>query len=380
MNTGKQINIMVALIFLTLVAYGAYTIWDPTRADEAAELQEEKAAERGAHIFAQNCRLCHGDSGEGGALGGRLPQAVPLDRPDLQGRPGPGEPVDAAALRDAEKLVRNTITCGRVGTSMPVWGDSQGGPLNDEQIRQLTVLITTGRWDLAGEFAAELDATGIHLTQAVSPTDTELPLEDVTGFQAGNPIRIDEERMLIKEVKDTSLVVERGALASEAAEHAAGAEVFNQPPQLQTPAILQSSCGQILRGPVPTPPSAATPTAGPGTVVPTPEATATPTPPPAGVQEVTIKAIVGIRFDTDEIKVKPGPVIVHFINEDTGVPHNVAFYTDKSASEAIFGANENICTGPCQVDITFEAPDPGTYFFRCDVHPQIMTGDFIVEE
>jgi plastocyanin len=27
---------------------------------------------------------------------------------------------------------------------------------------------------------------------------------------------------------------------------------------------------------------------------------------------------------------------------------------------------------------TFEAPDPGEYFFRCDVHPVDMTGTFVV--
>jgi plastocyanin len=28
----------------------------------------------------------------------------------------------------------------------------------------------------------------------------------------------------------------------------------------------------------------------------------------------------------------------------------------------------------------FDAPDPGTYYFRCDVHPQVMTGTAVVEE
>ncbi len=444
MNTSKQINIMVVLVFLTLVAFGAYAIWEPTRADEAAELQEEKTAEFGAKIFAQNCRLCHGDRGEGGAAGGRLPEAVPLDRPDLQGfirtdlrlaaavgvsdravtvdaearfengdvllidkermvvisvegnlisveRAFAGTEaaehaaeaqvlvLDEAKLRENAHLVTDTITCGRVGTAMPLWGETQGGPLNSEQIRQLTVLITTGRWGLVQEFVEHADATGIHLTEAVSATDRELPLESTSGFKAGNPIRIDEERMLIQEVKETSLVVERGALATEAAAHEAGAEVFNQPPPLQTPAILQTACGQFIRGPVPTTAPAATPTAGPGTVLPTAEATATPSAAPAGAQEVTIKAIPSIQFDTDEIRVKPGAITVRFANEDTGVPHNFAVYTDSSAKEAIAGANENICNAPCEADITFEISEPGTYYFRCDVHP-FMEGDLIVEE
>ncbi len=48
-------------------------------------------------------------------------------------------------------LIKNTITCGRVGTAMPAWGVEHGGPLSDEQIRQLTLLIMQGRWDLVAE-------------------------------------------------------------------------------------------------------------------------------------------------------------------------------------------------------------------------------------
>ena len=32
-----------------------------------------------------------------------------------------------------------------------------------------------------------------------------------------------------------------------------------------------------------------------------------------------------------------------------------------------------------QDDTVFAIPDAGEYFFRCDVHPTIMTGAFIVE-
>jgi len=103
--------------------------------------------------------------------------------------------------------------------------------------------------------------------------------------------------------------------------------------------------------------------------------------PPAGpAQVVEIKAVPTLRFDQEELQAQAdGAVIVRFENEDPGVPHNWAVYTDDSAGEAIAGANEDICTGPCQADITFELPAPGEYFFRCDVHPTQMKGTFIVE-
>ncbi|MDK2916162.1 MAG: hypothetical protein PWR25_719 [Euryarchaeota archaeon] len=86
-----------------------------------------------------------------------------------------------------------------------------------------------------------------------------------------------------------------------------------------------------------------------------------------------------IAFDTSTITVPAGAeVTVNFNNMDDGTPHNFAVYTDSSAAEEIFVGDT--ITGPDTTTYTFTAPEePGTYFFRCDVHPQQMTGDFIVQ-
>ncbi len=78
------------------------------------------------------------------------------------------------------------------------------------------------------------------------------------------------------------------------------------------------------------------------------------------------------------ITVQAGALVtVNFNNMDAGVLHNVAVYTDSSAATPIFqGAT---VTGPTTTTYTFTAPaTPGTYFFRCDVHPTTMTGTFVV--
>ena len=65
-------------------------------------------------------------------------------------------------------------------------------------------------------------------------------------------------------------------------------------------------------------------------------------------------------------------------NRDAGVLHNIAFFTDRSTSQRIFGSE--IFTGPAVQENTFTAPSvPATYFFRCDVHPDTMTGAFVVQ-
>ncbi|MCM2466566.1 hypothetical protein DIC75_09660 [Methanoculleus sp. CWC-02] len=100
----------------------------------------------------------------------------------------------------------------------------------------------------------------------------------------------------------------------------------------------------------------------------------------AGGEVATVDIVAdNMAFDTSTITVPAGAeVTMVFDNQDDGILHNVAVYTDSSATEEIF-VGETI-TGPETTTYTFTAPEePGTYFFRCDVHPQQMTGDFIVE-
>src|SRR3989304_7034269 len=123
MNTSKQINLMVAIIFLSLIAIVAYTIWDPHRATDAAKFQEQRQADFGAAVFANSCRFCHGTKGQG-LLG------PPLNRPDLQGVDPKTGRVSEDLRKQAAALISNTITCGRIGAPMRSWATSQGGPLN----------------------------------------------------------------------------------------------------------------------------------------------------------------------------------------------------------------------------------------------------------
>ena len=92
---------------------------------------------------------------------------------------------------------------------------------------------------------------------------------------------------------------------------------------------------------------------------------------------VEIAMIPVLEFDTADVTVPAGqPVTLIADNIDAGIPHNWAVYTDDSASELIAGTP--ICTD-CTETITFDPPEPGVYFFRCDVHPVQMVGTFVVE-
>ena len=77
-------------------------------------------------------------------------------------------------------------------------------------------------------------------------------------------------------------------------------------------------------------------------------------------------------FSTDALSAPADePFQIVFDNQE-GAPHNVAIYRDSSASEEVFG--EDPISGPAVVVYEVPALTAGTYFFRCDVHPD-MSGD-----
>jgi plastocyanin len=125
------------------------------------------------------------------------------------------------------------------------------------------------------------------------------------------------------------------------------------------------------------PPAEPTETASP----PEPTETDSPTEPPddgggggggSGENVGTIVA-VNLLFDPTTFTVPAGePSIVTMDNQDGGIPHNIAIYTDDSASESLFVGE--LITGPASIDYELPALDAGEYFFRCDVHPTTMVG------
>ena len=82
-----------------------------------------------------------------------------------------------------------------------------------------------------------------------------------------------------------------------------------------------------------------------------------------------------MKFVTSTVEVKAGQnVTIHFDNQDSA-PHNVAIYTDSSASSAV-SVGEIVTSG--KKDQVVPALKAGTYFFRCDVHHD-MTGTIVAK-
>jgi plastocyanin len=82
-----------------------------------------------------------------------------------------------------------------------------------------------------------------------------------------------------------------------------------------------------------------------------------------------------LEFDATTIEAPAGEEFnITFTNAESQ-PHNVAVYTEEGGEEIVIG---EIITGP---EVTTQIPvgplEPGTYYFRCDVHPE-MEGTIVV--
>jgi plastocyanin len=77
-----------------------------------------------------------------------------------------------------------------------------------------------------------------------------------------------------------------------------------------------------------------------------------------------------LRFTTSEVAVPAGKAFQLTFDNREGPPHNVAIYTDASAGQAVFQGE--IFGGPAVKVYDVPALTAGTYFFRCDVHPDMQ--------
>jgi plastocyanin len=104
---------------------------------------------------------------------------------------------------------------------------------------------------------------------------------------------------------------------------------------------------------------------------------ATPAGPVGGGGARVTVAAQGLRFDTDRIELPAGaPSTIHFENNDPGIQHNIAIFTDSSLGTNLFRGE--IVTGPTAVDYRIPPLEPGSYYFHCDVHPT-MSGTVVVK-
>ena len=126
--------------FLTLGILSTFQVYlwrEPVRIHQDEMRDEYAAIAEGALLFSENCAACHGEEGEGGI--------------------GPALKSKEFLEASPDELVFSLTRTGVPGTLMPAWGQTFGGPLTDEQIRQITAFMRAWEPD-APEIIVEIAA------------------------------------------------------------------------------------------------------------------------------------------------------------------------------------------------------------------------------
>jgi mono/diheme cytochrome c family protein len=235
MNTSKQVNIMIGLLFLSFVVFGAYIAWEPTRSSDAEDNQAELFADRGAMLFINNCRGCHGMEGEGHIAPALATNAFLILGEDNEFGLEPTADGEADGIRG---FLHNTISCGRTGSFMPVWAQEQGGALSRIQIDYLVELITSGRWDIVAKDALHHD---LEVNELAPKTDIVERLEsgEITSEEA-------TAEWVAAGITDGGIFVaeEDGLLSDEQLQEIFSAQALVSAADVPSLSITTSNCGQ----------------------------------------------------------------------------------------------------------------------------------------
>lgn len=82
-----------------------------------------------------------------------------------------------------------------------------------------------------------------------------------------------------------------------------------------------------------------------------------------------------LEFDVSTIEAPAGEAFTIVFTNNESQPHNVAVYREEGGEEIVIG---EIITGPgATTETEVPALEAGTYYFRCDVHPE-MEGEVVV--
>jgi len=101
--------------------------------------------------------------------------------------------------------------------------------------------------------------------------------------------------------------------------------------------------------------------------------------PGGGERPVVALAAFNIAFEPTSLTIPAGEAFtIRFHNQDAGTQHNVEIFDDPEfGGTALFAGD--VITGVREVDYAVDPIEPGAYFFRCIVHPN-MTGEMQAEE
>lgn len=144
-------------------------------------------------------------------------------------------------------------------------------------------------------------------------------------------------------------------------------------------AVTPTAAAEAPTAAAPTPPPVAQPTQPPPTQGAPPTKAPPPPPPPTQPPSSQTRTIVAenIAFNPKQLTASAGvPLTITLDNRDADVVHDIIIYAPGSSTVV---AQTSVISGPATTSTTFTPAAPGTYPFKCSVHPQQMFGAIAIQ-
>ena len=165
-----------------ILVFAIYSALQHDRMVAYATTLEDEAIERGAATYIEDCADCHGEQGEG----------VRGTAPALNTREFLAEASDHSLF--------SAIADGRPGTSMPAWGQAQGGPHNTQVIDDMVALIRS--WEESAPSLDEIVLQGDAQRGAIVFSTTCYVCHGISGEGTEKGLRLNDPVHLAKYTDD----------------------------------------------------------------------------------------------------------------------------------------------------------------------------------
>ncbi len=118
----RHIVVALTLAFAVLVSFELYVLREPARIAADSNQNQVRSVSAGRILFTANCTTCHGDNAQGTD-----------DGPTLYSKQFLGSVDDGTIF--------SVVSSGVPSTNMPAWNQAHGGPLTNEDVRQLVTFL-----------------------------------------------------------------------------------------------------------------------------------------------------------------------------------------------------------------------------------------------
>lgn len=164
----RELHVMGLLgMGIILVTLGFAALRENDRLADAALSQQEDAIVMATELYAENCVVCHGATGEGIAANPAL---------------------NSEGVRGMdETTLYNTISRGRYDTTMAAFGVDEGGIFTTQEINNLMTLIQYGSWNYV---SAVVDEMGLTPPEVVAVEVSDEMLTSIGALPDGDQLTL----------------------------------------------------------------------------------------------------------------------------------------------------------------------------------------------